>query len=198
MRLLLAGGLATLTAAGLAAIRPALLTPEQSGAALAIGEGRIHADARFLSSDLLAGLPNSRGDAIARAFVASRFEALGLESDDAGAAAVAGRLAGSDPGLRDGTVLFTARLGGPGVPGLLAVAEAFAALPSPPRRSILFAALRTEEAGVPAVPGVALRLDLDADAPATAEHARELFLAGVKVADAPPGARPPDPGRRSR
>lgn len=86
MRLLLAGGLATLTAAGLAAIRPALVTPEESGAALAVRESRIGADERFLSSDLLAGLPGSRGDELARAFVASRFEALGLEPDAAGTA----------------------------------------------------------------------------------------------------------------
>lgn len=185
MRLLLAGGLATLTAAGLATIQPALLTPEESGAALAIRESRIGADARFLSSDVLAGLPGSRADAIVRAFVASRFEALGLEPDGAGAAAVAGRLAGSDPALRDETVLFTASLGGRGIPVLLAVAEACAALPSPPRRSILFAALRTEEATLPDVPGLALRLDLDGEAPETVDRARQMFLAGAKAADAP-------------
>lgn len=194
MRLLLAGGLATLTAAGLAAIRPPLVTPEESGAALAVRESRLRADARFLSSDLLAGLPRSRGDEIARAFVASRFEALGLEPGGAGTAAIAGRLPGSDPALRDETVLVTARLGGPGVPGLLAVAEAFAALPSPPRRSILFAVLRTEAAAVTDVPGLALRLDLDAEAPGTAERARQLFLEGAKIADAPPGALTRDPG----
>jgi hypothetical protein len=186
MRLLLAGGLATLTAAGLATIRPALLTPEQTGAALAIRESRIGADERFLSSDLLAGLPGSRGDELARAFVASRFEALGLEPGAAGSTAIAARLGGSDPALRDETVLVTARLGGPGVAGLLAVAEAFAALPSPPRRSILFAVLGTEEAALPVVPGLARRLD--ADAAGTAERAREMFLAGAKAADAPPSA----------
>jgi hypothetical protein len=198
MRLLLVGGLATLTAAGLAAIRPALVTPEESAAALAVRDSRLRADERFLSSDLLAGLPGSRGDAIARAFVASRFEALGLDSEGAGAAAVAGRLAGRDPALRDEAVLITARLGGPGIPCLLAVAEAFAALPSPPRRSILFAALRTEEAGVPVVPGLALRLDLDAEAPRSAEQARQVFLVGARVADAPPGAPTRGPEGRSR
>jgi Zn-dependent M28 family amino/carboxypeptidase len=80
MRFLLAGTLATLTAAGLAAIRPAVLTDEERRAALAIRETRMRADVRFLSSDLLEGRgPGTRGDRLARAYLASRFEAIGLE-----------------------------------------------------------------------------------------------------------------------
>lgn len=80
MRFLLAGALATLTAAGLAAIRPAVLTDEERTAALAIRETRMRADVRFLSSDLLEGRgPGTRGDRLARAYLASRFEAIGLE-----------------------------------------------------------------------------------------------------------------------
>ena len=80
MRLLLAGALATLTAAGLAAIRPALLTDEERAAASTIRENRVRADVRFLSSDLLEGRgPATRGDRLAREYLASRFEAIGLE-----------------------------------------------------------------------------------------------------------------------
>jgi len=80
MRLLLAGALATITAAGLAVIRPALLTDEERAAASAIRENRMRADVRFLSSDLLEGRgPATRGDRLAREYLASRFEAIGLE-----------------------------------------------------------------------------------------------------------------------
>ena len=80
MRYLLAGILALLTAAGLAAIRPAVLTQEERAAATVIRENRMRADIRFLSSDLLEGrAPATRGDRLARAYLASRFEAIGLE-----------------------------------------------------------------------------------------------------------------------
>jgi Zn-dependent M28 family amino/carboxypeptidase len=80
MRFVLAGTLATLTAAGLAAIRPAVLTEEEKAAAGAIRENRMRADVRFLSSDLLEGRgPATRGDALARAYLTSRFEAMGVE-----------------------------------------------------------------------------------------------------------------------
>jgi Zn-dependent M28 family amino/carboxypeptidase len=80
MRILLAGALATLTAAGLAAIRPALLTDEERAAASTVRENRMRADVRFLSSDLLEGRgPATRGDRLAREYLASRFEAIGLE-----------------------------------------------------------------------------------------------------------------------
>ena len=87
MRFLLAGTLATLTAAGLAAIRPAVLTDEERTAGLAIRESRMRADIRFLSSDLLEGRgPATRGDRLARAYLASRFEAIGLEPGAPGGA----------------------------------------------------------------------------------------------------------------
>jgi Zn-dependent M28 family amino/carboxypeptidase len=80
MRLLLAGGVATFTALGLAAIEPTVITPDEKKAADAIQAQRIRADVRFLSSDLLEGrAPATRGDALAREYVASRFEAIGLE-----------------------------------------------------------------------------------------------------------------------
>ncbi len=80
MRLLLAATVATLTVAGLAALRPAVLTDEEKTAADAIQERRLRADIRFLASDLLEGRgPATRGDRLAQAYVASRFEAIGLE-----------------------------------------------------------------------------------------------------------------------
>ena len=80
MRFLLAGALATLTAAGLSAIRPAVLSEGERKAAATVRESRLRADVRFLASDLLEGrAPATRGDALARAYVASRFEAIGLE-----------------------------------------------------------------------------------------------------------------------
>src|SRR5512144_752831 len=80
MRLLIAGALATVTAAGLATIRPPVLTEEEKAAAREIREDRMRADIRFLSSDLLEGrAPATRGDALARAYIASRLEAIGLE-----------------------------------------------------------------------------------------------------------------------
>ena len=87
MRLLLAGALATITAAGLAAIRPALLTDEERAAAYTIRDTRMRADVRFLSSDLLEGRgPATRGDRLARAYLATRFEAIGLEPGAPGGA----------------------------------------------------------------------------------------------------------------
>ena len=50
MRFLLAGTLATLTAAGLAAIRPAVVSDEERSAAANIRESRMRADVRFLGS----------------------------------------------------------------------------------------------------------------------------------------------------
>ena len=80
MRLLAAGALATITAASLAAIRPAVLTDAERAAALAIQEQRMRADIRFLSDDLLEGrFPGARGDRVARHYLAARFEAIGLE-----------------------------------------------------------------------------------------------------------------------
>ena len=86
MKLVLAAALATVTAAGLAVIRPALLTDEERAAAATIREGRMRADIRFLSSDLLEGRgPATRGDRLAREYLASRLEAIGLEPAPGGA-----------------------------------------------------------------------------------------------------------------
>ncbi len=86
MRLLLAGGVAAVTALGLAAIKPAVITPDEKRAADAIREHRVRADIRFLASDLLEGrAPASRGDALSREYIASRFEAIGLEPAAPGA-----------------------------------------------------------------------------------------------------------------
>lgn len=80
MRLVLAAIVATLTAAGLATLRPDVLTPEEQAAARAIQEHRIRADIRFLASDLLEGRgPGTRGDRLTQEYVAARFEAIGLE-----------------------------------------------------------------------------------------------------------------------
>jgi hypothetical protein len=80
MRLLLAGAVATVTAAGLAVIGPAVVTDGERAAADVIRANRMRADVRFLSSDLLEGRgPSTRGDRLAREYIASRFEATGLE-----------------------------------------------------------------------------------------------------------------------
>ncbi len=49
MRLLLAGSVATMTAVGLAAISPAVITTGEKRAADTIRDRRIRADVRFLS-----------------------------------------------------------------------------------------------------------------------------------------------------
>ena len=80
MRLLLAATVATVTVAGLAALRPAIVTDEEKAAAAMVQGHRMRADIRFLSSDLLEGRgPATRGDRLAQAYVAARFEAIGLE-----------------------------------------------------------------------------------------------------------------------
>jgi hypothetical protein len=175
MRLLAAGVLATVTAAGLATIRPAVLTDEESSAAQTVDAGRIRADIRFLSSELLEGrAPGSRGDRLAREYLSSRMEAIGLEpgapdgsweqrlelgggGTEAGprrGANVIGRLAGRDPALLREAVVYSAHYsreldGAAGLAALLAVAEAFANLPERPRRSVLFASLAHDDRGLP-------------------------------------------------
>ncbi|HWW92282.1 MAG TPA: peptidase M28, partial [Vicinamibacteria bacterium] len=80
MRLLLVCALAALTALGLAAFRPAVVTPLEKAAAQSIHAERLRADVRFLESDLLEGrVPGSLGDRLAQAFIAARMEGLGLE-----------------------------------------------------------------------------------------------------------------------
>jgi len=87
VRLMLAGVLATLTAASLAIIRPALLTEDEREATQSMRESRWRADVRFLSSDLLEGrAPGTRGEQLAREYVAARFEAIGLERGAQGGA----------------------------------------------------------------------------------------------------------------
>jgi hypothetical protein len=87
MRFVLAGILATLTAAGLAAIRPALLSDEERTAAAAIRENRLRADTRFLASEALEESSSpARGELLARAYLAARFEAIGLEPGAPGGA----------------------------------------------------------------------------------------------------------------
>jgi Peptidase family M28/PA domain len=74
------------TATSLAVIRPAVVTDDERLASRAIREQRMRADVRFLSSDLLEGrAPGTRGDRLARAYVASRFEAIGLDPGVLGA-----------------------------------------------------------------------------------------------------------------
>jgi Zn-dependent M28 family amino/carboxypeptidase len=86
MRFHLVGPLAMVTAAGLATVRPAVLTEEERAAAGAIQENRMRADIRLLSSDLLEGRgPGTRGDALAREYLRSRLEAIGLEPGAPGA-----------------------------------------------------------------------------------------------------------------
>jgi Zn-dependent M28 family amino/carboxypeptidase len=68
------------TATALALIRPALMTDDERLAAAAVRAQRLRADVRFLSSDLLEGrAPGTRGDRLAREYIAARFEAIGLE-----------------------------------------------------------------------------------------------------------------------
>ena len=158
MRLLLAGALAIITAASLAAIRPAVLTNAERVAALAIQERGMRADIRFLSSDLLEGRsPGTRGDRLTREYLASRFEAIGLEPAYGSsweeqafevAGVTAGLLRGRDPDLATEAIVYTARHDHSALATLLAVAEAFAAAPGRNRRSVLFAAVAQDAQGV--------------------------------------------------
>jgi Zn-dependent M28 family amino/carboxypeptidase len=80
MRVAIAAGLTALTGAALAALTPAVITPAERTAARAIRPERLRADIRFLASDLLEGRgPATRGDQLGRAYIAARFEGMGLE-----------------------------------------------------------------------------------------------------------------------
>jgi Zn-dependent M28 family amino/carboxypeptidase len=58
---------------------PTLVTPAQKKAAQAIRQETLRADVRFLASDLLEGRgPATTGDKLAQAYIAARFEAMGL------------------------------------------------------------------------------------------------------------------------
>jgi Zn-dependent M28 family amino/carboxypeptidase len=80
MRVALAGAVTLLTAAALASVKPALLSPGEKAAADTVREPRLRADIRFLAHDLLEGRgPATRGDRLAQVYVAARMEAIGLE-----------------------------------------------------------------------------------------------------------------------
>ena len=133
----------------------------------------LRADVVYLASPELDGrVPGSAGDEAARAYVAARFEDLGLEaygdtegyaqpfvdSEGRATANLLGFLPGSDEEVGDEIVVLSAhldhlgngRLGAndnaSGVSALLAVAEALAA-GAPLRRTVLFAAFGAEETG---------------------------------------------------
>ena len=58
---------------------PTLVTPAQKKAAQTIRQETLRADVRFLASDLLEGRgPATAGDKLAQAYIAARFEAMGL------------------------------------------------------------------------------------------------------------------------
>ena len=262
MRLLLAGTLATLTAAGLAAIPPAVLTDAERTAARAIRENRMRADVRFLSGDRLEShRPATPADVVARAYLAARFEAIGFEPGAPGGsweqplgghdldappepaeprdfrqvlpavrvslalksplwqranANVIGRLPGRDPELTREAVVYEGVLDdASGLASMLAIAEAFAALPERPRRSILFATVPVADFGADGkgtgrharLPTIGLgqptlddwiravaetqgrtrptSLTAERDSAGAVEDARLLFHVGAKVANAP-------------
>lgn len=80
MRAAIAVVLTALIGAVLVALTPVVITPAEKAAAAAIRPERLTMDVRFLSSDLLEGRgPASRGDRLARAYLAARLEGMGLE-----------------------------------------------------------------------------------------------------------------------
>ena len=139
----------------------------------AIDPKEILATARFLASDELGGREaGSEGGRIATMYIASRFEALGLEplGKDGGyfqalekGRNVVGRIPGSDPDRAKEAIVIGAHLdhlgrgakgafngaddNASGIATLLAVAKAIAKGPTPDR-SIIFAAFDGEEKGL--------------------------------------------------
>jgi hypothetical protein len=123
-------------------------------------------------------------DASASAHIVTRYRELRSRN-------VAGMLRGSDPARRDEYVVYTAHLdhlgangtgadkiyngaldNGSGIAALLEIARAFAALPQPPARSVLFVAVTGEEKGeqgseyiaaFPTVPRDAIVADINMD-----------------------------------
>ncbi len=80
MRGALAAILTALTAVTLAAVKPAVVTPDEKSAAAVIRAAGLRADVGFLAGDLLEGRgPATRGDALGRAYVRARMEGMGLE-----------------------------------------------------------------------------------------------------------------------
>ncbi len=121
---------------------------------------------------------------------------------------VLGEIPGSDPALKDQVVVFSAHhdhlgIGKPdakgdtiyngavdnatGVAQVLAIAKAFAALPQPPRRTVLFAVVSCEESGLlgsayyvahPTVPVERIAADLNFDAANIFGRTRDVALVG--------------------
>jgi Zn-dependent M28 family amino/carboxypeptidase len=80
MRAALAAVLTALTAATLASVKPAVVTPDEKAAAARIRAEGLRADVGFLAADLLEGRgPATRGDELGRAYIRARLEAMGLE-----------------------------------------------------------------------------------------------------------------------
>jgi Zn-dependent M28 family amino/carboxypeptidase len=80
MRAAIAAALTALVGATLATLTPAVITPAEKTAARAIRPERLTMDVRFLASDLLEGRgPATRGDQLARAYIAGRLEGMGLQ-----------------------------------------------------------------------------------------------------------------------
>ena len=156
---------------------PALASCERAATPSKLDAGMdvdvLRADLEYLASPELDGrVPGSAGDEAARAYVAERFEDLGLEmssgtegyaqpfvdSDGRATANVLGSLLGADEDVGDEIIVLSAhldhlgngRLGAndnaSGVSALLAIAEALSA-GAPLRRTVLFAAFGAEEAG---------------------------------------------------
>ncbi|MEM7501633.1 MAG: M28 family metallopeptidase [Pseudomonadota bacterium] len=155
------------------------------------------------AEDLFAGSPISFEDALDAADAGHTLSTpLGVEvtlarrtdHETISSPNVVGLFRGSDPSLRDEYVVYTAHLDhiGTGVPIngdsiyngmydnamgvalLIEAARAFAAMPEPPRRSILFVALTGEERGLvgsdyfahyPTVPGYSLVANVNLDMP---------------------------------
>ncbi len=80
MRAAIAAALTALVGATLATLTPAVITSAEKSAARAIRPERLTMDVRFLASDLLEGRgPATRGDQLARAYIAGRLEGMGLQ-----------------------------------------------------------------------------------------------------------------------
>jgi len=80
MRMVTAAVVTALTAATLAAVKPDVITPDERAAARVIRPEGLRADVRFLADDLLEGRgPATRGEQLARAYLRTRMEGMGLE-----------------------------------------------------------------------------------------------------------------------
>src|SRR5262245_25956468 len=78
--LMLVGATAAAPSTTATTTKATLVGPAEKKAATAIRADGLRGDIRFLASDLLEGRgPATRGDQLAQAYIAARFEALGLE-----------------------------------------------------------------------------------------------------------------------